>query len=222
MIYNNLTYPAGLEVLLLNQKWQRKITPPHSLSAETPTHNVVSTGGQKHQKHWFVMRDLKRPNAKLPAYKMLEDKCFEVFIPTKWQVVTKLGKRVREKVPVINGLLFVHSERTLLDPIVELNSTLQYYYRKGGGYREPMVVRDDDMDKFISAVNSSQNSVFYSPQEITPDMIGSKVHIIGGNLDGYDVSLLKIKGSRKKRIFVELPGIIVVSVEIEPEFIQLI
>lgn len=106
--------------------------PPHSLSAETPTHNVVSTGGQKHQKHWFVMRDLKRPNAKLPAYKMLEDKCFEVFIPTKWQVVTKLGKRVREKVPVINGLLFVHSERTLLDPIVELNSTLQYYYRKGG------------------------------------------------------------------------------------------
>ena len=44
-----------------------------SLSAEAPTHNVVSTGGQKHQKHWFVMRDLKRPNAKLPAYKMLED-----------------------------------------------------------------------------------------------------------------------------------------------------
>lgn len=135
-----------------------------SLSAETPTHSVVSTGGQKHQRHWFVMRDLKRPNAKLPAYKMLEDKCFEVFIPTKWQVVTKQGKRVREKVPVINGLLFVHSERTLLDPIVEQNSTLQYYYRKGGGYREPMVVRDDDMDKFISAVNSSQNSVFYSPQ----------------------------------------------------------
>lgn len=50
-----------------------------SLSAETPTHSVVSTGGQKHQKHWFVMRDLKRPNAKLPAYKMLEDKRFEVF-----------------------------------------------------------------------------------------------------------------------------------------------
>ena len=53
-------------------------------------------------------------------------------------------------------------------------------------------------------------------------MIGRKVHIIGGNLDGYDVSLLKINGSRKERIFVELPGIIVVSVEIEPEFIQLI
>ncbi len=28
---------------------------------------------------WFVMRDLKRPNAKLPAYKFLAEQGLEVF-----------------------------------------------------------------------------------------------------------------------------------------------
>ena len=31
--------------------------------------------------HWYVMRDLKRPNAKLPAYKQLSDEHLEVFTP---------------------------------------------------------------------------------------------------------------------------------------------
>lgn len=41
--------------------------------------------------HWYVMRDLKRPNAKLPAYKQLSDEHLEVFTPAmavkveKWQ-----------------------------------------------------------------------------------------------------------------------------------------
>lgn len=42
--------------------------------------------------HWYVMRDLKRPNAKLPAYKQLSDEHLEVFTPMamavkveKWQ-----------------------------------------------------------------------------------------------------------------------------------------
>ena len=33
------------------------------------------------QKSWFVMRDLKRPNAKLPAYIQLEQEGIEVFTP---------------------------------------------------------------------------------------------------------------------------------------------
>ena len=42
---------------------------------------------------WFVMRDLKRSNAKLPAYKMLSDLNFEVFTPMTWKVIDIKGKR---------------------------------------------------------------------------------------------------------------------------------
>lgn len=174
------------------------------------------------QKHWYVMRDLKRAKAKLPAYKMLETKHLEVFTPMKWQIVVKQGKRMREQVPFIKDLLFVHSDKEALDDIVEKEDTLQYRYVKGGGYCEPMVVRDKDMDRFMNAVNSTETPVFYSLEEITTDMIGRKALIVGGPLDGYEVSLLKMRGSKKKRILIDLPNIIAVSVEVSPEFIQLI
>ena len=41
--------------------------------------------------HWYVMRDLKRPNAKLPAYKQLSDEHLEVFTSTPTE--KKLGSK---------------------------------------------------------------------------------------------------------------------------------
>lgn len=43
------------------------------------------------------MRDLKRPNAKQPAYKFLREEGFEVFVPTKSQIITRNGKRLLKK-----------------------------------------------------------------------------------------------------------------------------
>ena len=44
--------------------------------------------GHTEEAYWYVMRDLKRRNAKNPAYSMLEDAGFEVFTPMKWEVCT--------------------------------------------------------------------------------------------------------------------------------------
>lgn len=63
---------------------------------------------------WFVMRDLKRNNAKLPAYKMLSEMKIEIFTPMKWKIVTKEKKRIPQKVPFMQDLLFVHVTRKFL------------------------------------------------------------------------------------------------------------
>ena len=63
---------------------------------------------------WFVMRDLKRLNAKLPAYKQLGDMQFELFTPMKWQMVVKGDKRIRMEVPYMQDLLFVHSTNIVI------------------------------------------------------------------------------------------------------------
>ena len=120
---------------------------------------------------WFVMRDLKRRNAKLPAYKQLDGMVEEVFTPMVWKLVTRHGKRVKEQVPFMQDLLFVHSTRQAVDPIVEKYDTVQYRYVRGG-YKIPMTVREADMQRFIDAVNSTENPQYYKPEEITPDMIG--------------------------------------------------
>lgn len=55
---------------------------------------------------------LKRPNSKSPAYKQLVDEQYKVFTPLKWRLrISKDGKRIREKVPFIQDLLFVYGKK---------------------------------------------------------------------------------------------------------------
>ncbi len=170
---------------------------------------------------WFVMRDLKRRNAKLPAYKQLADKGIKVFVPMKWHTIKRKGIVIREEIPVIQDLLFVYASRLHLDPIVEKIPTLQYRWLRNT-FRKPMTVLDLEMEKFISAVSSSNSPQYYLPEEITPQMYGRKIRIVGGNLDGYEGYLLTTRGSKVKRLLVELENYLAVSVEVLPEFIQLI
>ena len=70
------------------------------------------------EKQWFAMRDLKRVNAKLPAYKQLAEAGMEVFTPMTTRLVVKDGKSTRVEVPVMQDLLFVNESRQNLDPVV--------------------------------------------------------------------------------------------------------
>ena len=179
------------------------------------------TLGENDRFQWFVMRDLKRRNAKLPAYKLLEGLRIKVFTPMVWKLVVRHGKRSKEEVPFMQDLLFVHDTRQTVDLIVEKYDTVQYRYVRGG-YKIPMTVRESDMQRFIHAVESSENPRYYMPKEITPDMIGREVRIVGGPLDGYEGCLQKIQGSHVKRLFVELPNLLAAAVEVKPEYIQLL
>ena len=168
------------------------------------------------------MRDLKRPNAKTPAYKQFKDEHIEVFTPMRWTVQTKKGKQVREQIPFIQDLLFVHDKREIIDHIVKKTPTIQYRFIKGGGYCNPMTVNDADMERFICACKSSDNLKFYLPEEITPDMYKRKIRIIGGKLDGYEGYLLTVRGAKVKRLLVDLPNFFSVGVEVNPDMIEMI
>lgn len=171
------------------------------------------------RKLWYVMRDLKRPNAKLPAYKLLEGEHIEAFTPMKKAPTAKEGGKCRE-VPFIQDLLFVHSTAEELDPILKKNPTLQYRYVHGGKYREPMTVPDTEMERFIRVVRTSDFLRYYHPEELTAPMYGRKIRIVGGTLDGYEGHLLK--RCRRKVLLVELPGFLSVGVKISPEYIRFV
>ena len=71
-------------------------------------------------------------------------------------------------------------------------------------------------------VNTAVSPQYYLPEEITPQMFGHKIRIVGGPLDGYEGYLQTVRGSKVKRLLVELDNYLAVSVEVLPEFIQLI
>lgn len=172
---------------------------------------------------WYAMRDIKRPNALNPAYKMLKLKGFEVFTPLKEVIVKRFKKKIIDKVPVIPDLLFVHSTRRLIDPVEYATPTLRYRFVRGGKYREATIVRDEDMNRFMAAVEGDPTAKYYTIGEMKPDMIGQKVHIFGGPLDGFEFPLLKLRGSRKKRVIVEIPSFIVAITEVKDfDYIQIV
>ncbi len=183
--------------------------------------NNPPSDNSQEKPRWFVLRDLKRVNAKLPAYQMLKDLGMKVFTPMTWKLVVRHGKRVPQKTPFMQDLLFVHESYKTLTPIIESTSTLQYRFLKDGN-RTPMTVRDSEMEHFITAVEATDHPCFYAPQDIKPSMIGKYIRIVGGVLDGFEGRLQKLRGSRVKHLFVELPGMLTVSVEVQPEFIQIV
>ena len=171
--------------------------------------------------HWYAMRDLSRSNAKAPAYKVLADMQFELFTPMVRRPFTVMGRSVRREVPFIPDLLFVHSRRERLNAAVERMVNLQYRYVRGG-FCEPMVVRDADMEKFIRAVRSSEDPRYYLPEEITPDMYGRKVRIVGGELDGYEGPLLSVRGSKYRRLLIALPNFLTAAVQVRADLVEII
>ena len=173
------------------------------------------------QKQWYAMRDLSRRHAKDPAYKLLAEMGIEVFTPMIRRLTVKNGRRMSKEEPFMLDLLFVHETRERLNQAVNGIGNLQYRYVRGG-YCVPMVVPDADMDRFIRAVRTSHLPRFFHPDEITPEMYGARVRIVGGNLDGYEGHLLSVRGSKYRRLMVELPNFMTTAIEVDLDLIEML
>lgn len=176
--------------------------------------------------YWYVLRDLKRQNAKDPAYKVLQEEKYhlkdKLFVPLTQRVYTEFGKKVIKDVPYMPDLLFVHEERKRLDPIIDSIPTLQYRFVKGCRQHDPMKVRHTDMARFIAAVSQAEKVEYYTIDEVSPQLYGKQIRIIGGRLNGFEGRLLSKRGSKHKRIIIDLAGFISAAILVEPEYIQLL
>ena len=81
---------------------------------------------------------------------------------------------------------------------------------------------ENEMERFIIAVSSSNDTKYYLPEEITSQMYGRKIRIVGGPLDGYEGNLITTRGSKVKRLMIKLQDFFAAGVEVNPEYIQLI
>ena len=168
---------------------------------------------------WYAMRDLSRRHSRRPAYKILSEQGYEIYTPMTRRMRTVCGRRESVEEPFMQDLLFVRSSREHLNVAVARVESLQYRYVHGG-WCEPMTVPARDMERFIHAVESSRHARFYRNGEITESMCGRSVRIVGGILDGYEGRLLSIRGSKFRRLLVELPNFLTAAVEVQPEYIE--
>ncbi len=165
------------------------------------------------------MRSLFRTELKIKS--CLDAAGIRNFLPTKDSVSESYGRKVCVKVPVISNLIFVYSNPAELAPIMSENSRFQFIYKRGGRENESIVVPDREMEDFIKAVENSSKPLYFPPGELNMSK-GTRIRIIGGLLDGMEGIFLKVKGARSRRLVVEIPGMIAVAVEVEPDLVQIL
>lgn len=178
------------------------------------TINVTSGTGEK---CWYALRDLKRPNDPNRAYKIVERKGLEVFTPMQTHKIDKYGHHLRVEKPVFPDMLFVHSTRDELDPIVDAISSLQYRLRIGHSLPDDdgvIVVDETSMANFRLACESEIPKEFLKPAEIDKSMIGRRVRIFSDSMpEGFDGNLLRVRG-RGLKVIVRLPNMICVKLSL--------
>ena len=165
------------------------------------------------------MRSLFRTELKMRA--KLEAAGVESFVPTTQRLVVLHSRKKSIETPIVSNLIFVHSDTTTLQPFLDKDSRFQYIFVKGGKQHERMVVRDEDMQNFIRAIEAYEKPLYFKPSELSLER-GTHVRVIGGPLNGTTGVYLKVKGARSKRLVVIIPDTLAVAVDVKADLIEVI
>ena len=168
---------------------------------------------------WFAMRATYRRGMQIKE--LLDKKGISNFIPMRYEIHIRNGRKRRELVPVISDLIFVFAVQSELQKVKFKLPYLQYMIDIRNGQK--IIVPDEQMRNFIAVAGTyDEHLIFFSPDEVNLRK-GTKVRIIGGDFAGYEGIFIKVKGARDRRVVISLQGIIAMAMAtISPDLIEVI
>ena len=171
---------------------------------------------------WYIMHSYKN---EARAEKMLADNGeIEYFIPKEPVIRIRHGEKRIEMVPVITSLIFLHaSQKDIVNFKKNIYNDLQFMACKGqDGIVRYLTVRDKEMANFLLMYNQSDKKITYMrPEEINITK-GQRVKIHGGAMDTMEGLFVKVAHKRSRQIVVIIPDVFAASVEVEPQFIEVL
>lgn len=177
---------------------------------------------------WVVMRSKKEkisisiPSAdtrramteRLYGYELIQQRVHEFFMPMKESVTVKAGRHIKKVSPAIPDIFFVNDTISNIDALVRQNIGVEYLYIKGMPYRQPVIIRDSEMENFIAATTSNQRVTFRTAgDDNLSHTIGRRVRI-PHNDTVIEGELLTVRGSRYRRLRVRLRDCLVAYIDL--------
>ena len=146
----------------------------------------------------------------------------EAFVPLTYEVKTHRGQKHRVLVPALSRLLFI---KGTLDEVKDYIAHAHYvvYIQKStfSNKEEYLTVSTRAMENFIATTeNNEEHVTYFRPEEISLQE-GDKIRIKGGLYDGREGVIMHIKGKRNKHLVVQIPGILIAAIEMQPEMVEL-
>lgn len=168
---------------------------------------------------WFAMRVTYRRELKVKE--VLDSEGIENYVPVHQTIRLRRSRRVKETVPVVRGIVFVHAT---LSEIQRVKTPLPYFqYMTNRRTGEKIIVPDDQMRLFIAVTSMGNENLLYFGGDELNLAKGTRVRVTGGDFEGYEGIFLKVKGARDRRVVISIEGVIAVALAtISPEFIEVI
>lgn len=161
---------------------------------------------------WYAMKTTFKRELKALSY--LESCGVEGFIPMEKSLLAKGGKRVVCLKPAIHNLIFIKAD---IHELRRLKSALPYLHNRLVESEEtlrPIVVPTLEMEQFIHATQLLQDSIHYVDLSVSRLERGTPVRITGGDFQGYQGKLAKIKGKRDRRVTINISGILAYRIDV--------
>lgn len=149
---------------------------------------------------------------------------FTTYIPMRYCLREYKGKKSRQLLPAVSGLVFVRGGRKSLLDFRNESRLRDYMFLKShvmhDGTLQFVIVRDADMDNFrkLNDVKGVQLT-YFKPEELNIDK-GSKIKIMDGPFAGITGVVQKLPGKRGKFLIVSLPDVAIAAVSIKPQFVE--
>ena len=168
-------------------------------------------------KQWFAMRATYGQEVK--SQDELSDLSVASFVPMAYKVSTQNGRKTKILAPVLNNYIFVNSTAKEIFEAKKEIPCLRYVMNHEN---DKIIVPTEQMKSFFQVSSANDKSaIYYLPNEI--DFKDSpRIRIHGGLLDGVEGRLVKIKGKRNRRLYVDIENIIGLSVIVDPELIEVL
>ncbi len=167
-------------------------------------------------KVWYAIRVTF--NREMKVKDDLDLRGIESFIPMKYVMAIRRGRRVKKLVPSIHNLIFFHIEPSVMKEY-KATTKLPIRYIMNPATKRPVVVPEREMNNFIAVAGTYEEQLEYLTPQPGQFTRGDRVRILGGPFEGAEGVLKRVKGD--SRVVVSVEGLVaVVTTSIHPSLLE--
>ncbi len=167
-------------------------------------------------KVWYAIRVTF--NREMKVKDDLDLRGIESFIPMKYVMSIRRGRRVKKLVPTIHNLIFFHIEPSVMKEY-KASTRLPIRYIMNPATKKPVVVPEREMKNFIAVAGTYEEQLVYITPKPGQFTRGDRVRILGGPFEGAEGVLQRVKGD--SRVVVSIKGLVAVATtSIHPSLLE--
>lgn len=158
---------------------------------------------------WYAMK--ASYGKALKAKETLDDMQVECYVPMRYEKRKINGRNKIIPVAAIPNLIFIKTDLNYLNDVKMKMDYLHNMLIKSvdGNLLEPIIIPELDMSHFMTVVRDVKENVKFVDVEINKMIIdeGARVRITEGRYKGFEGILCRPKGSRARKVLIDLCGL---------------